>query len=309
MTISMEELYKGMDAIHCIGMGIDIDPITDAEILSIEQRQDFYTDDIILHIDTNNVTKSVNEAAHLAKVIAGYSKWEAEEFNGLDEFLTRREYRTNLTQSNAQLEILSNLIASGYAIEITRRKGKTSEDWRYDNDNFIICLERNGTYAQDFDVEQGNIDNATNIIDPATIYNYRISPIRNLMRWLWYIFASYQKPNSPNSKLIFTAGEANIVASGIMQSATCRIEAAITAENAELDLNSLANFELPLWYGETIRFTAPLAYDEFINIRENKYGLISYTCGDSIQYGWLQGMEYNLMEGEAEFTLIPKRDA
>jgi len=306
-TASFQSLYNGLKAIHAIGVGIDTDPITGEEVITVEPIQDYYSDDIILTVDNNNVVKTIDEAAHIGKINIGYAKWEAEEFNGLDEFLTKREYRTTLKNAGGELNQLSSFIASGYAIEITRRKDITTEDWRFDEDTFIICLRRQDTYGQLMEVEQGNIDNASNILDPDTIYNYRISPIRNLLRWLWYIMASYRQP--ANESLKFTSGTANVIASGILDDITCRVESEIIAENANVDLDSLDTYTPPIWFNERVSFTCPLTYSEYLLINETPNGLIGYICNETTAYGWISRMEYDLQAGEASFTLIPKRDA
>lgn len=304
-TISLKSLFNGLQAIHAVGMGIEYDE-NGNEILTVEPIIDYYKSDIAIVLENNGSETNIIEQKYYGKINIGYNKWEAEEYNGLDEFLTSREYRTSLTKTNGQLSILSDLIASGYAIEVTRRKGPSSEDWRYDNDTFIICLKRNDTYGQLMDVEQGNISNAANIIDPPTILNFRLSPVRNLLRWAWYIFASYMKPD--NKSLIFTTGTGNTVATGL-NNTDCIIESNTLAENQEITLLTKADYIPPIWYNETVTLSAPLAYEEFIQIQNNKYGLIGYICNDTTAYGWLQSMEYNLKEGEASFTLIPKRNA
>src|SRR5205085_5368245 len=70
----------------------------------------------------------------------GYDKWETEDYNGMDEILTKREFRLQITQLQNSLEQVSKILGSGYAIETTRRKGPDDKDWRYDNDVFAICL-------------------------------------------------------------------------------------------------------------------------------------------------------------------------
>ncbi|PVD50803.1 hypothetical protein DC498_17680 [Terrimonas sp.] len=388
---SLKDLWDGLDPIHHIGVGIERDLRRSGyKWLRVEPWKYFYSQDIILTLDgVNSITRKVQESEHYSTFTFGYEKYEAEEYNGLDEFLTQRFYRTTLSEVKNELNRLSKMIASGYAIEITRRKGnKDSKDWRFDNDTFIICLKRglpalpaeqynvrfyhtsirfagiteapawaiigqkitisgaqtsgnnktftiNNAYVSGGDfyisvssypvndstvqpvtvtpvydsdaltIEMGNITNPGSIIDPDTIYNFRISPIRNAMRWTDKIFSGYRSINS-GSQAIFMEGKGNYFASGYM-SGSCVIELQAIAENETIDITKFAeaSFAIPPLRPERISFDYPMSVADFKTIQENPYGVIKIVDSCEELACWIDEINYTPEEGMANFKLIP----
>jgi hypothetical protein len=306
-TVSLQDIFDGLNPIHNIGMGVEKDPNRAGyNRLRVEPWQYFYNDNVILSCTgINKITRKMYEKEVFSTFQFGYSKWEAEEYTGLDEFLTKRTYRTTLNQVKNDLVKLSKFIASGYALEITRRKGDNdSKDWRYDKDTFIICCKRNNTGK--LIVELGNVLNPQNIIDPATLYNYRISPIRNAMRWMNKVFESYKQFGS--SKIIFTDGDANYYASGEMAAPNCKLENGSLIENDTIDLTIYAdpNKAKPFLSPERVAFDYPMSSKDYKLIEPNPYGLIHFSSDCEDGFGWIETIQYKPEEGKGTFTLIPK---
>lgn len=310
---SVKELISGLNAIDNIGFSIEPDTsISGRYVLAIEPMEYFYQDFEILSLDSVAlVSNEVQENMHYAKINVGYKKWEVEEVNGLNEFNSNREYRTNVETINGTLDIQSGLVAGSYPIEITRQQtfaDTGAADTTYDNEAFIICLIRN---VYDFAVEQDAVTNDVNIFDPATIMNYRISPIRNLMRWFKSIISTYPNINATQNKLYFNAGTGNYTASGLLDDATaCRLENAAIAENANL---GILNFAIqangtPVVKNETASFEYPLNIVQYKAIKANPYGYISYTCGNSstVTKGFIKELKYRPARGMANFILRKK---
>lgn len=384
-SVSLQDLFNGLNPIHNIGMGLEPDAERPGySRLRIEPWKYFYNDTIVLTCEgINKINRKCYEKDIYSTFQFGYAKWEAEEYSGLDEFLTKRSFRTTLSEIKNDFVQLSSFIASGYALEITKRKGENnSKDWRYDKESFIICLKRSFTYTNKgnfyasgfalrelllpewavigatitiasslnngnytitsvafatgvgydiglaepvtitasetititsatnshLEVEAGNITSPENIIDPPTLYNYRISPIRNAMRWMNKILATYRKYNS-DAKLMFTDGDANYYAKGLMTDSNCRIEAAAIAENVQIDLSIFADpaFAEPFIIAERVTFDYPISSQEFNLVRQNPNGLIYFSAGCDEGYGWIDNIKYRPEEGLASFSLIPKK--
>jgi hypothetical protein len=356
--------------------------------------------------NVDNTQRDTDPKNNIATLKVGYSKWEAEEAQGLDEFLSSREFRTTLSTLRAGWNKLCKFVASGYAIESTRRKlGTTTTDWRYDKDNFIMCVQRatipnpdtsatvggvlihtsspyditaidilsggsgytsapavtitpNGAgsgavavanisggsvtsitvtnggtgytqtpaisiapnYEAGYEIEQGSnayssaagmaaptgvIDSPSGMIDPTTVYNYRISPIRNALRWLRYVLASYVN-QWPGGSLIFSEGAGNYYASGEL--ATGGIESGPLTENKTLTIADYADSTItPVFRNELVKFKYPMGYADWQAVWANPYGLIKYNVnGGDWQYGWIQDLKYDLYGGMGEFTLKPQ---
>lgn len=393
LNLSMKDIWDGLDPIHHIGFGIEDDvQLPGSKRLRVEPWNFFYKNDIVLYLpDVAEVKTKVIENEHFSTFTFGYEKWEAEEYTGLDEFLTKRQYRTTLSQVKNDLPKLSKFIASGYALEVTRRKGDIdSKDWRYDNNNFIVCLRRNteltvsaivgnttgglltfltltkipewakigavlhivmtdndgnpvpantGDYTiataaivsgflqigfttafattlllgiitisniNFLEVELGNVSNPQNIIDPATIYNYRISPIRNAMRWMNKILASYRQINATN-QIIFTDGDGNYIAAGEMTSASCKFENSVLAENASLGAGNFidASKAAPILRPERLVLDYPMSVRDFKKLFVNPYGLIALSNEQQTWFAYVDEIKYKPEDGIASHLLIP----
>ncbi len=300
MFLSMKDLFESLAATDNIGLGLEGD-----SIVRIENWKWFYKSAVIHRcLNVNKVQRSAQASEIYSTFKFGYDKWEAEEHNGLDEFLTKREYNLDIPQVKNTLEQICKFIASGYAIEVTRRKGNSSADWRYDNNIFMICVEPTGV---GFRVELGNISMAGNIIDPATVYNFRISPLRNALKWFDRVIGSYRNVNTGH-RITFGSGDGNYIAEGNLNTFFCKLEVSKLKENDDLSLSVFADQRqaLPIMLPERIRFSYPLGTNEYKNIQANPYGLIEFTSSCENGFGWVDQIDYKPNDGQADFTLIPQ---
>jgi len=308
-AVSLQDIFDGLNPIHNIGMGIEPDLLRPGyNRLRVERWSYFYSDEVVFSCDgVNELTMDSEPNEVFSSFKFGYNEWEAEQYTGLDEFLTKRSYRTTLSSVSNDYVQLSKFIASGYALEITRRIGdNNSKDWRYDKKTFIVCCKRDE--SGDMVVELGNVISPQNIIDPDTIYNYRISPLRNALRWVQRIFTTYKQINS-GAKLIFTDGDANYFAAGEMDSESCKLEAGIITENETIDVNVFSDISdsIPFLQAERVNFKYPINSSDYKHLLANPYGLIAYSSGCEDGVGWIDKISYKPEEGVATFTLIPKK--
>lgn len=309
---SPKELLEGLNDIDNIGFSIEQDPeISSKNILRIEAVDHFYQDDEVLSHDAIPVADvELKEDQHFSKVLVGYKYWTVERVNGLGEFNSTREYRTSLETISNELDIESELVTGSYPIEITRQQSFAdtgAADTKYDNNIFLICLTRN---AYDFEVERDNIDNPANIFDPATVMNFRLSPVRNLMRWFKSIINSYVNLSDSASKLFFSAGTGNLTAEGeLIQGAydqACKLENMVIRENQDLFITHFERQEdaIPMWMPETITYEYPMSVSDYRRIREKPYGYINFQCGNGdFQKGYINEVKYRLSQGKATFIL------
>lgn len=313
--VSLKELMDGLRAIDNIGAEVTEDEtIPGRFLLRIESLDYFYRDiEILRHDHIPDMAIDTEEQRHYSRVNVGYKKWEIENVNGLDEFNSTREYATSLDTVNNPLDIQSGLVAGSYAIEITREQSFAetgATDTKYDNETFIICMRRLSYPYGSIEVETGNIDSAENIFSPGTIYNYRISPIRNLMRWYRSIAAGLagSLSNSEN-KLFFASGTGNLLAKGKMTDAGCRLESVAMQENQNLFVTHFddpADYT-PLWKNETKSYTYLMSVGDYKSLKTNPYGYVSVQCGsgDFVKH-WIKEIRYRPAEGSAVFVLREK---
>lgn len=297
LFVSMDDMLKGLVPIDNVGVGYE------NGVIRIEDWKYFYNNNVTLRCTgINNLKKQLYEAEHYSIFSVGYKKWEAEEYNGLDELLTKREFRTGIDGVQNTLEKLSSFIGSGYAIEVTRRRGVDSKDWRYDNDVFIICLVK---IMGNYESENNNITTPLNIIDPATVFNYRLSPSRNAMRWFDRIMAAVKKLNA-GTKLTFSAGDGNYLASGLLSTGPCIYESHALSESQNIALVDFADQSnaLPINFAERIKYSYPVTNAEFDQMDLN--GLVYYETSCEKGEGWIDEFVFK-PDRESDFVLIPKR--
>ena len=285
-TMSFVDIFKGIQPIDNVGYGFVWE--NGVRLLRIEPYQWFYSDNtVILEVNSpkSKITSlETNNVFSILKI--GYKKYETEGTNGLDAFLTEREYRTRQTITSVKMEQVSEFIADGYAIEQTRRQGSSSKDWRYDNDIFIIQLKNPlGEYS----VEQGVLL-SQGLISRDTVYNARISPARCAKKWLNRLFGWSNK----QEELIFTSGTGNINASTSMGPT----EIPLIDENGSFP----AAPENTVLRSEVTEFEYPITIAQYNAIITNPYGVINL---DGYPY-YLRKMTFNWKSRIASFEVVAK---
>jgi hypothetical protein len=301
----MKELMEGLRAIDNIGMGMQSDRVR------IEPAEYFYQNTKILDIPLiPKAISNIEDQLVYSNLKTGYSKWEIKSIKGIDELNSAKEYRTGIKSVSNELDIRSNLIAAGYIIENLRTQtlvNTGNTDSTYDNDVFIICVDRD---AYGYHVEQGIAENSANFFSPATAYNWRIRPVYNLMRWFKSIAQSYVSLVNTTSKLFFTSGTGNYLAEGnISVYDSCRIENKVLAENDDIDYNDFQNTDdaTPIYQPEIITFDYPLSLADYKLIKSNPYGYLNVQCGQGVFFqAYIKNVQYKPAEGMATFTLIKK---
>lgn len=309
---SVKELFDNLNAIDNIGLSIENDPLIEGHfILRIEDVSYFYQDVEVITLDhISEGTTEDQEDKYYSKIEGGYETWEVEEINGLDEIHAPREYRSTLTTVNNTLNIRSKFVAGSYPIEITRQQSFVetgAADTGYDNETFIFCLKREGSLSG-FEVEQGNVTDAENIYSPKTIYNWRIRPIYNLMRWFKTIAGMYPNISDSTSRVDFSAGEANYLAKGEMEAIDCKIESMPIGENETVNNLKFATPVQPIWRPEQFKAEYPLSVKDFRKIKLKPYGYLKYQCGAEYEKGYVDEIVWQVDRGLANFTLRKKYD-
>lgn len=312
---SPKDLLEGLNGIDNIGFGIEPDPdFPNQYILRVEPVDYFYQDNEMMTMDAiPEGEELVQEAMHYSKIHVGYKKWEVQRVNGLGEPNSNRQYRTGLETISNPKDITSELVTGSYPIEITREQSFAltgAADTAYDNDIFLICLLR-GMYG--FTVEQGGIDNPANIFDPDTLMNFRLTPVRNLMRWYKSLINSYTNINDSDSKLFFSSGTGNLTAEGEITEGfyddLCKLEGMVISESQDLFITHFDRQEdaTPLWKNETITFAYYMSIAQYKAIKAAPYGYISYSCGNGpVEKGFIKEIKFKPAKGTCSVNLIKK---
>lgn len=303
LSMSLQQSFEDMSSIYNLGMGVK--KILSQLYLIIEPARYFYDTNVVLTFDNvPNIKVRFDETLCANKLSIGYNQWESEITNGQDEIMTKREFGNDLPIKN-ELSKYSELIASNYATELARRVGNTSEDFKYDSNNFIYCLKRSGGSLI---VEQGNIDPSTEFafIDYASGYNYAISPARNARRWFKSVMIGVKNYLTENLK--FKYGENNAIAKSKLTSG-CAIETAgtLVSENGDITAASInVDDREPILSGEIIEAEVPFTTAQLQLLKANPEYLISVRPDDSGPYisGWVKTVSFKKKDKKAVLTLL-----
>jgi hypothetical protein len=296
---SFEFIFDNCRKIFNIGWGFDNN---ETELL-IGNINDFYLGSVVADVGlVNKATFTTAKDLIYGTITIGYNKWEAEEYNGLDEMNTERQYRRNINSNPSELDLMADIISAGYTIEVTRRKNQATtgtSDWRYDDDLFIInTFEDEGQlYAY-----RGTSD-AANIYSPNTRMNLRLTPVRNLMRWFKSLCAP--TPTITNEQLIFTSGTGNYIAECRFAD-QCFIETGVVTENQTVISTDVVAPQ-PIWKTIYATFEAPLSMVQFEAIKTNVYGAIRFRCGNDLYLGNIVTLSHEPNTGLASFKLLLRR--
>lgn len=303
LFVNYEMLFEECRKIFNIGWGFD----NNETELKIARIDGFYKSNVVVDVGLLDMaTFTTAKDLIYGTITVGYNKWEAEEYNGLDEMNTERQYRRNIDTNPTELDLMSDIISAGYTIEITRRKNQGTtgtSDWRYDDDLFII---NTNTIDSVLYAYQGIDANPDNVYSPNTRMNYALTPARSLMRWFKSIAAA--QPTVSNENFIFTSGTGNYIAQGQMLY-NCPIEGSTLSEKETIDVSNFDNdyYITPIWQTVYATFNAPLSMAEFEDIKADVYGAIRFRCSDTIYLGNIIEMSHDPNVGIANFKLLLRR--
>lgn len=197
LKTSFKETFDELDKIFCLGWAFEW---TGTEWkIRVEPREYFYQNEI------SQTFENVGEVTQMAKVdklinniTLGYNpNWKNIQISGAWAIHTDRNYfvanRAMNEGSTANLDIRTNFIAEGYAIEFSRRlssisNGGGSSDRPNDYNTFLIWLNRNELEIDNVEStcfripgETGNVTFAPGTVSmPSNLLTYSSSPFNNL---------------------------------------------------------------------------------------------------------------------------------
>lgn len=300
IALSFRKLFTSASAVHNIGMKIV------NNLLYIERMQDFYTNTRIGRLqNVRSLKTSVSPVHYFNQIMVGYARWSSEVRNGLDEPCTRHEYSTQVNSIKNATELISEILASSYAIELQRIKNKESwgnEDLELDEEHFWLALNTDYTIETD-----SQFYDIANMIAADTARNLRLTPKRMLLAHLQKITAGLQVING---NIRFMKGEGNTLftAKKIDTGKQEDYNEAQLAENQNINWNdSNAQNIQPLWAPFIDEFEAPINSELAESIDANLYGYLEYyETPDNILAGYILEANENLNTGLTNFKILRK---
>jgi len=316
VSVSFKDLFEGANAIFNLGVGVQNDKIV------CERVESFYDPTIVLTVNfINNIKKTIKPELFYSNIEVGYQKWESEDISGIKEFNNKHDYAIPVTTVlDGKYSAVSSFIAGGYPIEFTRRRqygDATTEDYMYDNDIFIFALNRSvdgSGNPNDLDTceKNENFTTTTNVFDPASVYNLRLTPKKSLLRHINIIASGLTKNAAAELKFTKSLQDASIETDGVSVGCIEDYASALLVENADIAWDD-ANIQayplsgIPIFIPEVVEFEAPLTYTEWKAIRANSYGVIQYSNTDAgHEEGFILDLKRKNIDGMTTFKLIRK---
>jgi len=216
VSMSMSEWWDGIDPILNLGLGTRV--IDGDEKIYIGKKEEFY-DDSSTSVDFYNLMfeTSYDEDLNFNKITIGFETWKSESVSGIDDPQTNHVYASRFKRTGKEITIQSKFIAASTAMEFTRRQSlEKTTDYKFDDNTFIVAINPipseelypiPATYIPFFPEFDESFDSVTGLHSPQAKYNLRLTPARNLLRWLPYINAGLQ--SYLGSEYKFQSGEGN----------------------------------------------------------------------------------------------------
>lgn len=327
ISITLKNLLSSLDAIDCIGMGYEWDPVGEKEIIRIEPRDYFFRDVEVMKIENiSNFSEDTARDYIYNNIEIGYEKYNEEDVNSLDETHAHHEYQLPISTGGKKLQLKSKIILSGYVIEITRRQMFADDDKQattYDDDTFMVDVKYDPQiefpYTDYSPITDEPFSSVTGTLSPETTYNMLHTPKRMLIahaKWL-------------ASCLVYKGGSSVIKNTFVKQNRDLEttLDPAWTCTGGDdfgLPLKESADIPLAaftdsqgIYSPEMVSFKVFLTRVQVryiinahrgIGLDDNNYGYLSYVDEDGFERrGWLYSLSYNWVTGEADISLLKKK--
>ncbi len=292
---NLDSLLKFVDMKECIGRGFEKGS-SGQTLFRIDKKERFYDKNTLITSlgKVYDPKSKVDYKRYFNQMEIGYpGKLNIKAINAIDEFNTIRRFRMPIKNTKHVLKIVTDLHAQGYLIESMRRLIGSTEDSNYDDDNFVISVIKDDyTYRSKTNDGYSLIEN---VFDPATGYNYDLSPARCAENWQKImasngIYAGFKITS-------FNYGEINYEM--ITQKDT---ETVPLAENGNFDLTNI----FPIWENEIYTVDeVPFSRDQMALVTANPYGYIDFEDQFGIRFeGFINMVEHDPNKKQANFELL-----
>ena len=342
LKTSFKKVFESLDKIFCLGWAFEWNGLQ--WIIRVESREYFYQNIVSATFENvGEITQSANTEKIVNNVIAGYSdKWKNIQISGLWAIHTERNYYINNNSvkdgSSSTLDLRSNIIAEGYAIEFIRRlqfnslndNNSNTSDRPNDYTIFIIWTNRDTLVVENIEnteysipLEYGTISFAPGTVSMSSnriatsnsilgaLYNIFHTPARVAIRW-WKVLGS-NTFGMQSPRLLYRAGEYQTTYSSLISTTTepCQeyAQESVIYENADIDPNDFnPNYASYIAKPIIIEFTYPQSLCDFLNLAENEpYKMIKVKSGSLTAYGFILDISNTPDEnngGTTTFTLL-----
>jgi len=300
-----------LDVIKIFNLGCGVKVIDGQPTFVIEPIEEFYNPGKIIKLtNVKNVRLKAEPKLAISSIEVGYKDQSYEEVNGLDSFNGKFVFGAPIRSSGEKLDIVAKkLRADDYGIEFARRKQASftsTEDTRYDNDNFIIAYRQllDGTFVSKGGQEVDGYDSVTGILQPESAFNLDISPGRILRNWSNIYTAAYLKKRGLS--LTYSKGANNF---DLVSQKTGDVSI-VESDDIPITIDGLdnpSNLKTPLFVDDLYELDAIVDQDQWEAIQNDPDSLFEFTTFDNgvevRNFGYAEKIEYSLSEDEIKLIL------
>ena len=341
LMTSWKKTFEELDKIFCLGWAFEW---TGSEWKIRVETRDYFYQNLVSQSFANvgEVVQAAKVDMLMNNITTGYTdRWKNIQISGVYAVHTERNYfiqnRAMNENSSAKLDLRSNIIAEGYAIEFYRRMsdityGAASSDRPNDNETFIIWLNRIEFTIATIQTSEYNLPEETGskTFDPGTVsassniacnvngdildnrYNFAITPARNTYRWWkWLGMFTYKMPGFV--ALRYQVGQyfTNIEI-GIITGYDCNIFAIAEQGIEENDSVSPVLLDEPykdyLLRPIEVTFSYPQSLCDFLTLsQDEQYKKVRLTSGSLVIEGFITSatnQPEDASGGTTQFTLL-----
>lgn len=340
---SFSEFFENLSRIFNLGWAFEYNQSLSIWQIRVEPMQYFYDETVLIgnFEKVSNITQNANVQNLVNSFKLGYTdQWKNIAISGTTESHTYRSYSTPNKSRSADvkvLDLLSGIIASGYAIEFSRRlqllrDDSGTSDRPNDYNFFIIWLNRasvtiNSIVGTPYQLkgETGSVTFAAGTVSVgsdlvgstnapiAQIYNILHTPARIAARWWKYLgMNTYGLPTSKAS-LFFESGEyfttlESSIIDAFFPTANQEIYPSPVAENTNISEAILrTGLNKYLFKPISLEFSFPQSLCSFIEMANIGTGFIRITSGGFEFFGYLENATNKPVDpnsGITDFKLI-----
>lgn len=276
------------------------------QIIEVEEKSEFYdSGDTSIDFDyVISISRKYDNKLIFNKIEIGYTQWKSEDISGIDDPQTQHTYATRFQKIGDPIQLFSGFIGASLALEVTRRQSIVkSQDYKYDDNTFIVSINPNDTSPDSYNPElDENFSSITNLLNEETRYNNRITPARNLLRWLNYLNISLQSYLTSFYK--FVKGEGNYDMISDMNVNLCGDDfgGMPLSEKQDIPVTSDYLHDVRLY-----SISIPMTWEQYYTIRQNRKKPIGISQSDSNHKKfYIQELNYIPASSQATLSAWPK---
>lgn len=280
-------------------------PAQSGQVIEVEAKSEFY-DPGATSIDFDyviNISRKYDDKIIFNKIEIGYTQWKSEDISGIDDPQTQHTYATRFQKIGDAIQLFSSFIAASLALEITRRQSIVkSQDYKYDDNTFIVSVvpdEIENTYNPELDE---NFNSVTNLLNEETRYNKRLTPARNLLRWIDYLNIALQSYLTSLYKFVKGEGNYDMVADMDVNECGDSFDGDPLSEKQDIPVTSDYLHDVRLY-----TISMPMEWEQYNTIRQNRKKAIGISQSDvNHKKFYIHTLEYKPAIGSANIIAWPK---